>query len=411
MAVEAAVTPTAPALGRVAPEDEPEGDWRLLELRLTRRLLAGWTLAYAAGAWLLESLATRGGFGPAAKSIVYALAWGPVLLAAVLLTDRWPVRRWGDARRLALHASAALAVPFLWGTPAYYACVAWVPGWRPWGVGRMYLNTAVSVLFGYCAVVVVCHLAQHVRRDQLREVAHLRAAETAARAQLQVLSIQLQPHFLFNALNAVSSLLYTDRPAAAAAMRGVRNLLAHAGRTADVPEVRLDEELDALRLYARVQELRFGDRLTLTWDVDPTALGAAVPPFVLQPLLENAIKFSVEALGGACRVCVEARPQMIAAGAPFLCVRIHDDGLGPEAAARRRSRLNGRGLGLSNVRDRLHALYGDAAALTLHPGPGGRGTTADLMLPLRLSAAAPPAAGASRPGAVSVPPVLAGGVR
>lgn len=395
---------SASAAGRVDAEAEPEGGWQLLELRVTRRLLAGWTLAYAAGAWLLESLATRGGVGPAAKSVVYALAWGPVLLAAVLLTDRWPVRGTGAGRRLVLHAAAALAVPFLWGTAAYYACVAWVPGWRPWGVGRMYLNTAVSVFFGYCAVVVVCHLAQHVRRDQLREVAHLRAAETAARAQLQVLSLQLQPHFLFNALNAVSSLLYTDRRAAAAAMRGVRDVLAHAGRTANVPEVRLDEELHALRLYARVQELRFADRLTLTWDVDPAILGAAVPPFVLQPVLENAIKFSVEALGGAHQVVVEARPQVVAAGAPFLCVRVHDDGVGPDAAARRRSRLSGRGLGLANVRDRLHALYGDAAALTLRPGAGGRGTTADLVLPLRIAAAA-------RGAAAAAPPRHAEGVR
>jgi len=379
-------------------------DHWLLELRLTRRLLAGWTLAYAAGAWLLEALATRGGFGPAAKSVVYALAWGPALLAAVFLTDRWPVRRLGDGRRIALHAAAALAVPFLWGTAAYYACIAWVPGWRPWGVGRMYLNTAVSVFFGYGAVVVVCHLAQHVRRDQLREVAHLRAAETAARAQLQVLTVQLQPHFLFNALNAVSSLLFTDRPAAAAAMRGVRDLLAHAGQTAGVPEVRLDEELEALRLYTHVQELRFSERLAVTWDVDPAVLGAAVPPFLLQPLLENAIKFSVEAVGSAHRVAVEARPHAVAAGAPFLCVRVHDDGVGPDAAARRRSRLPGRGLGLANVRDRLRALYGDAATLTLRPGADGCGTTAELVLPLRVVAPTPHAAGAGRqPGAPSAP--------
>lgn len=377
----------ADRIPRTAPaEDEPGSRWRLLDLRLTRRLLAGWTLTYAACAWLLESLATRGGVGPAAKSVVYALAWGPALVAAVFLTDRWPVRNPADGGRIVLHAAAALAVPFLWGTAAYHACVAWVPGWRPWGVGRMYLNTAVSVFFGYAAVVVVCHLARHVRRDQLREVAHLRAAETAARAQLQVLTVQLQPHFLFNALNAVSSLLYTDRAAAAAAMRGVRELLAHAARTASLPEVPLADELDALRLYTRVQELRFAERLTMTWDVDPAVLGAAVPPFVLQPLLENAVKFSVEAVAGPHEVTVEARPHGVVAG--FLCLRVHDDGIGPDAATRRPPRLAGRGLGVANVRDRLHALYGDAAALTLRPHATGRGTTAELLVPLRAAASA-----------------------
>lgn len=379
----------------IAPvEDEPGDHWRLLDLRLTRRLLVGWTLTYATCAWLLEALSTRGGFGPASKSVVYALAWGPALVAAVSLTDRWPIRSPADGGRIALHAAVALAVPFLWGTAAYYACIAWVPGWRPWGVGRMYLNTAVSVLFGYAAVVAVCHLARHVRRDQLREVAHLRAAETAARAQLQVLTVQLQPHFLFNALNAVSSLLYTDRAAAAAAMRGVRKLLAHAGRTADLPEVPLADELDALRLYARVQELRFGDRLTVRWDVDPAVLGAAVPPFVLQPLLENAVKFSVEAAPGPHQVTIEARPHALAGkkpaiGAPFLCLQVHDDGIGLDVPARRRPRLPGRGLGVANVRDRLHALYGDAAALTLRSRTTGRGTTAELLVPLRATAGAP----------------------
>lgn len=370
-------------------EDELSDRWRLLDLRVTHRLLLGWTLVYAACAWLLEALATRGGFGPAAKSVVYALSWAPALVAAVFLTDRWPIRGPADAGRIALHMAAALTVPFLWGTAAYYACVAWVAGWRPWGVGRMYLNTAVSVFFGYAAVVVVCHLARHVRRDQLREVAHLRAAETAARSQLHVLTVQLQPHFLFNALNAVSSLLYTDRMAAVAAMRGVRELLAHAARTASLPEVPLSDELDALRLYTHVQELRFGERLTMIWDVDSAVLGAAVPPFVLQPLLENAVKFSVEATPGPHEVTVEARPHALWAGAPFLCLRVHDDGIGPDVSARRRPRLAGRGLGVANVRDRLHALYGDAAALTLRPRTTGRGTTAELLVPLRDAAGAP----------------------
>lgn len=395
MSADVIATSVGTAPGITAPLEDELGDrWRLLDLRLTRRLLTGWTLTYAACAWLLEALATRGGFGPAAKSVVYALAWGPALVAAVFLTDRWPVRSPADGGRLALHAAAALAVPFLWGTVAYYACVAWVPGWRPWGVGRMYLNTAVSVFFGYAAVVVVCHLARHVRRDQLREVAHLRAAETAARAQLQVLTEQLQPHFLFNALNAVSSLLYTDRAAAAAAMRGVRDLLAHAGRTASLAEVPLADELDALRLYTRIQELRFGERLTMTWNVDPAVLGAAVPPFLLQPLLENAVKFSVEAAPGPHEVTLDAWPHALsderpATDAPFLCLRVHDDGIGPDVSVRRRTRIPGRGLGVTNVRDRLHALYGDAATLTLRPRATGRGTTAELLVPLRSAAGAP----------------------
>ena len=125
----------------------PERDWRLLDLRETRRLIVGWTLLYGGGSWLLEygyaSLgATPGSFAAAGKNAVYALVWAPLLFGAVWLVDRWPVRSVFDVRRVVLHLGAITIAPFLWGAATYYLCLVLVPGWQPWGIWRMYLKTS-----------------------------------------------------------------------------------------------------------------------------------------------------------------------------------------------------------------------------------------------------------------------------
>ena len=358
-------------------------DVSLLGMRETRALLVGWTLVYGLGSWLLEYLYARAGaqpampFGAGAKNAIYALVWAPLLALAVWLTDRWPVRSGSDARRLVLHGAAIAAAPFAWGAAAYHLCLALVPGWEPWGVWRMYLKTANGVLYVYAVVVGICHLARWIRREREREVAALRAAHDATEAQLQVLSLELQPHFLFNALHTVSALMYVDRARAVDALRGLRAMLDHATRTAAVAEVSLADEVRSLATYTRVQELRFGNRLALTWRVAAETEQAAVPHFLLQPLVENAIKFSVEALAGRRAVVVEA-----ARVGRELVLRVTDDGVGvapPTAQAAGR----GFGRGLANARERLEHMYGAQQQLTLGPGAGGRGTVVEVRVPFR----------------------------
>ncbi len=168
----------------------------LLSLRTVRALILSWTIAYGSGSWLLEWVYSRLGARPpmafmeGSKAAVYAIVWAPVLVLAVWLTDRWPVRSLTDWPRVALHAVTAIAATFAWGAVAYFICVTWVPGWTPWGVGRMYLNTANGVLYVYAVVVVICHIVNGIRQNREREVAAVRAAEAATQAQLQVLSME-----------------------------------------------------------------------------------------------------------------------------------------------------------------------------------------------------------------------------
>jgi len=359
-------------------------------------LIAGWTAAYGLGSWLLEwSYSHIGARRPMAflegsKTVVYALVWAPLLLLAVWLTERWPVRSLRDIPRILLHVSVALAAPFAWATVAYEICVAWVPGWRPWGVGRMYLNTVNGVLYVYTVVVVICHIARRIRDHREREVAALRAAEAATQAQLQVLAMELQPHFLFNALHAVSSLMHSDREAARRAMRQLRELLDYAMRTAALTEVSLAEELSQARMYTRIQELRYGERLLLEWNIDPGLESAAVPHFLLQPLIENAIKYSVETISGPRHVIVNA-----ARMDDELCVRVQDDGVGFESSAGI-DKPRGLGRGLSNARERLWHLYGDRQSLSLQSAVGTQGAIAEVRLPFHLVAdSVPPKSGAA----------------
>lgn len=354
-----------------------------LSMRAVWYLIIGWTTAYAVVSWLLEWTYSHIGasrpmaFLEGSKTAIYALAWAPLLLIAVWLTDRWPIRSPHDLRRIALHAGASLLAPFAWGTATYAMCVAWVPGWQPWGVGRMYLNTANAILYVYAVVIVISHIVSRIRDHRDREIAATRAAESATQAQLHVLAMELQPHFLFNALHAVSSLIHTDRRAALGAMRQLREMLDHAIQTAGFSEVSLADELVQLRMYTRIQELRYGERLRMEWHIGPGVEEAAVPHFLLQPLIENAIKYSVETVSGARRV----RLQVARVGAE-LSVLVADDGVGfsaPSAIHKPR----GLGRGLANARERLWHLYGDRQSLSLRPGPEGCGATVEVRVPFR----------------------------
>jgi two-component system, LytTR family, sensor kinase len=372
----------------VRERDGAPGSWLSRE-PITRRLILGWTLTYAIGSWMLEAGYGQLGIGrstagaTAIKCSIYAAVWAPLLFAAVALSDRLPVRERRDGGRIAIHAGATLAATFAWSTLTYYLCLWLVPSWRPLGLGRMYFTTGYGVTYVFSTVVVICHLVQQVRRQQAREVAALAAAEGAANAQMQVLLMELRPHFLGNTLHAASALLDVDRGRAVEVLRRLRALLSHAMRTEQRAEVPLAQELETLRWYADIQQLRFGDRLTFRWLVDPTVRDAAVPVLLLQPVVENAVKFSVEATSRPCVITVEASRRR-----GHLVLRVSDDGVGPNGGGRR-----GAGVGLANARERLRQLYGTDQRLTLEPNGEGQGTAVEVRLPYRLlSTVAPQAA-------------------
>lgn len=214
-------------------------------------------------------------------------------------------------------------------------------------------------------------------------VAYSRAARERARlevrltrAQLESLKNQLQPHFLFNALNAITALIPTDARAAQRTVHGLSELLRLSLHSSGEHEVRLERELEVLGHYLDIQRIRFQDRLTVRLEVEAAARRAFVPNLLLQPLVENAIRHGIgpRAAGGAIDVRAVCDGE-------WLRLRVADDGVG--ALLHPGGALAREGVGLSNSRSRLQHLYGDRQRLTISTATGA-GFVVEIDLPLRV---------------------------
>jgi LytS/YehU family sensor histidine kinase len=192
-----------------------------------------------------------------------------------------------------------------------------------------------------------------------------------ARAQVQVLQRQLQPHFLFNTLQSLSALIHRDQRAADEMLGKLSQLLRLTLSGGGRAEVRLDRELLHTRRYLEVEQTNLGDRLTFHEEVDPEILDAAVPALLLQPLAENAVRHGVAPLAAGGTVRITGRR-----AGDDLWLQVIDNGMGLTAGA------DSHGIGLDNTRQRLRFLYGDRQALSVAENPGG-GVIVTVRLPYR----------------------------
>lgn len=212
----------------------------------------------------------------------------------------------------------------------------------------------------------------------------LRAEQSAAllrQAQLQRLAQQMQPHFLFNALNTVSSLMHSDVELADATLMQLAEVLRATLELGEAHEAPLAAELRLARGYAGVMAARFAERVTIAWQVDDSLLDERLPVMSLQPLLENVFKHTVEKRRGLTRIAVSAAREQ-----GELVLSVEDDAgtlappPSPGHGAAGPAGIGPAGIGLANLRARLAALYGERAGLTLAPRAGG-GVRAELRLP------------------------------
>lgn len=215
--------------------------------------------------------------------------------------------------------------------------------------------------------------------EQVRLV-DARLREEAARAELAALQARINPHFFFNTLNTITSLLDDDVGKAEELLETLADLFRYTFRVADAVPVPLGQEIEFSRGYLRIEQARFGDRLCVDWHIDPTSVGVPVPGLSVQPLLENAVGHGIAARAGGGRITVTT-----AVEGDTLRVEVADDGVGLSAPG---AQLIADEHGLGNVARRLATFYDGRAALTLLPGPGGVGTLARLLLPVVPSAAA-----------------------
>lgn len=396
----------------------------LHRLATTRRVIVLWTIFYGLSSWLIEfgfaqlDPRAKHSFGFGLSRVVYAVCWGVAAWVAVRMTDRWPITSYRQYGRIALHLAVCMIVVIAWGTAAYEINVAIVPGWKPQGLALMLASTAKNVIFGYGVLVVLMHVVWWVRRHrhgefaaleraQASATAELEAAERArhaaeaqrqaAEAELRALKLELQPHFLFNALHIVSATIPRDPVAANEALVQISDYLHDVVRTSRVHRVCLRDELRALGRYLDIERLRFEERLNVRFDVPEALYDVEVPHLLLQPLVENAIKHAIEPRAAPGHLVVAGRALQDAHGYEALELTVRDDGPGPSARAARQ----GTGKGLQITTARLAEMYGDAAELRLTAADGG-GALARIVIPLhRLvdGATAQPASDRLRDGA------------
>jgi hypothetical protein len=312
--------------------------------------------------------------------MVYAVATPFILW----MGERVKPARAGWGRALALHLLAALVIG------GGYALVAAAGSWtftpfetnRPFGtiVVGWYLSGLPVMVLAYVTILGGGWAAYWFARHRTGEVAAARLEAQLADARLAALRMQLHPHFLFNSLNGVTVLLRDgDRVAAERAVHLLAELLRETLRTDGPDRVPLGREVSFLRRYLELEGMRFSDRLQVTYRIPPELEDVLVPTLLLQPLVENALRHGVARNAGGGKIEIQAR-----ADGGTLHLAVTDDGAGPAGAAGRTSESGageGRGLGLSNVAERLRVLHGAAAGVSLQAGVGG-GAMAAIHLPL-----------------------------
>ena len=231
--------------------------------------------------------------------------------------------------------------------------------------------------FTYFIVAALCFAYEHFVRSREQEAQAQALRAELAQAQLQALRMQVNPHFLFNTLNAIAVLVRgNETTKAARTLRLLSDLLRATFKGADVQMVPLREEIDLLERYLEIEQTRFGDRLRVEIDVDPAVSEAPVPYLILQPLVENAVRHGIAPHADAGVVRVTAAP----AGADRMELTVADSGPGfssldPEVLS------DDDGVGLSNTRRRLQTLYGEQHTFELGTAAEG-GARVTVRLPL-----------------------------
>lgn len=376
------------------PDTEPT-ESRATRLRFALLVLACWTVS------ALISTSVSFTFGDLRQERTPLLAvlftqlgiwwfWAAITPAIWWMGRRFPLQRAHIARLIAIHAAGAIAVSALFAFSAtlvvYVTLTATATQEKFSTIFLGFLSTRLPLgILLYFAVLGIGSALDARKRLRQRDVHAAQLSADLARAQVQALQTQLQPHFLFNTLHAIGMLVHEDPSAASRMLTRLGDLLRQTLTLTDVPEISLRDELSVLNDYIGIERVRFGERLTVDIDVDAALLDAAVPTFVMQPLVENAVRFGVTSRVGPGRIRIAA----IRVG-NSLQLTVEDEGPGKlsptsDVTSNLSATREGNGVGLASTRARLATLYPTAAnaSIELKKLPNG-GTTAVVTLPWRM---------------------------
>lgn len=293
--------------------------------------------------------------------MIYSHCIGLSIFSVSMLLHYTARYLWSWLRSIYVHFAISIPMGGFLGVNIAYALLGSVPGWEP----RTDWDWTPAAVFAFIGGITALLFATNLERKRVAD----QAERTALTAQLRALQAQIEPHFLFNTLATLDALIATDANQARTLLghliRYLRAALAHARET----DATLASELDLLRSYLAIMRVRLPARLTVDVQCDDDCLALPFPPMLLQPLVENAVTHGIEpaSRGGTIAISAGCRNDT-------LVIEVEDSGAG----------LRGdhhNGTGLTNVRDRLRALYGNAASLELAARQPS-GTLARLSLPL-----------------------------
>ena len=311
------------------------------------------------------------------------LAWAPLTPAMIWVARRYSLVDETWKRNLAVHLPAFLFISALHTAAATVITLSIRPfdnmGSSPFEFWPRFVSRLQgsfgSDLLVYGAVIGTCYALDYYRKFREREFLASRLEAQLAQAQLDSLRMQLHPHFLFNTLNSIVGLVRDNKNAAAVSMLvGLSDLLRHALDHSASHEVELREELNFIKLYLKIQEMRFSDRLQTEFDIDPATTRALVPNLILQPLMENALRHGIARSADSGLVGISSA---ITDG--HLRLSVYDNGAGlPDDWQMKGST----GIGLANTAARLHQLYDDNHQFDIRNRDTG-GVEVVILMPMR----------------------------
>src|SRR2546421_10376116 len=339
-------------------------------LRQAALLFGGWTvvgLIFAAGSYGIAMSESNSRFGLAEAlklNLVQFYLWGIFSLLVFAFSRRFPVEfRPLRTRNLLLHFPALLLFAGL--HQAVHLLVLWSSSARLrqqfpslldcyrayFGLG-FYIDLIVALL-----IIIAVHALLYYRRFRASELEQASLKTQLAQAKLRALKMQLHPHFLFNTLHSISSLVLEDPPKANSMIARLGDFLRLTLENSDQQLVSLKEETEFLRCYLEIEQVRFGDRLTVTFQLEPQTLSAEVPHLILQPIVENAIQHAIAPRAMRGHINIEAKRLNSS-----LRLEVRDNGPGITSDT---DLVRAEGVGLSNVRARLHQIYGSDSRFEL----------------------------------------------
>ena len=326
--------------------------------------LTGQHLLFSAGLGAPLSIA-----GAAARALPGTVVWAAITLITFALARRFPIDRPPHVKHVLVHVVAGCVLAFSEVSIAF--AIDQATQWFNQSFVQLFFNGFPSNIVYYWLLVGVGHGLQVYRRYRQREQHALMLEKRLAEAELHLLKTQLQPHFLFNTLHAISALMHRDVKAADRMLARLSELLRVTFEHVSTQEVTLREELDFLEPYVEIEQTRLGDRLNFELHVAADTLDAMVPHMILQPLVENAVRHAIAPRAAPGTVSVDVQR-----AGDRLELRVRDDGSSTQPALRHAPG----GVGLANTRARLETLYGEDFRFDAGMAPGG-GFLAALSIP------------------------------